>query len=72
MAKGSHATWGSSDSRSCAICEKPIRLTTQNAWIHHDDVTGEAISTHPECGSPLQVTKIRDLKSTDVDQEAIV
>ena len=57
MAKGSHATWGAYDSRICCVCGRPIRITVDTVWVHHDDIAGEHRSAHGECGSPVRPDK---------------
>lgn len=69
MAKGSHTTWGAYDSRTCIICGRPIRITTQNAWVHHDDTTRTHTSTHPECGPPLQRRRCTPMRSETVNDD---
>lgn len=53
-AAGSQATWSEKDSRVCCICGGKLRITADDLWIHFDAATGEHLSSHVACGSPLQ------------------
>lgn len=51
MAKGSHATLGGWEPKTCGICQQPIRVSNpdRGLWFHYDDTNQQGYAWHSEC-----------------------
>ena len=51
MAKGSHATYGGWEQRTCHICGEKVVLSKpdKGLWFYYDDTTNTAYTWHTAC-----------------------
>ena len=65
MAKGSHATLGGWEPRTCLICNQRIVVSRESLWFHWDHNEGIGYTWHTAC-----IRKNRGLRSPyPVDKE---
>lgn len=49
MAKGSHATRGGWEPKTCAVCTQPVRVSKDDCWFHFNDYTNRQYAFHFSC-----------------------
>jgi len=53
MAKGSHATRGGWEPKTCTTCGQPMVISRQACWFHYDHTTNTAYAFHMACPRPV-------------------